>query len=386
MLLLLLFINLAHSLRHRPFSKPINFPAVSSGAVQIEGSPGEGVSTFPVINIRFAYPPTSVDVRRRKALALSQAYLIDQSTKLSKIIGADTRSISSNIDMQLRIVQALSNAKSDAKYSKSEIKWLQYYAKYFPDVPSSFLEQDNPQINIGIEDNTGEFAQASEMNPREAQRFIVSISNEWFANRRLIIEILKSYLNRINILFEFLMPGIVSAKKNSFLETGNASNEKTSSPSTTSTGEQKGSTNDDSLNAPPTNGGAEFPFDMALMMAIRGRVMQGGRAGAAAITALIDLWNEQFGFRKLIRDSHVVADCKVLMSIPSTPDYIKNLAGSLISLISGMPVATSSADFMSGSYGHVNLVVPRPSRTYLSDKQIAFATGGDYSFQFRSIL
>jgi hypothetical protein len=217
------------------------------------------------------------------------------------------------------------------------------------------------------------------MNPKQAIKFVVSMSEVWMSNRRLIIELLKSYMKRISIINEFLSPSIIAARVTSFIETDGKKSQGSSTVSKPSSGKRVADENSQtppSVKKSPEANGHDIPTDMALMMALRGRVMQGGRPGAAAIAGLIDLWNEQFGFRQLIRDSHVLADCKLLMSIPKTPDYIKNLAGTLITLVSGIPVATSSADLKSGSFGHVNVVIPRPSRTYLSDKQIAFAEGG----------
>ena len=377
MLIFTLFFAV-EALRHAPFSRPISFPPLRSGnQPEIDGSPGHGVSTFPVVNIRFAYPPTSVDVRRTKSLALSQAFLIDQATKLSAIIESDTDSLTKNINMQSMIVKALTNARSD-KFTKNQKKWLKFYAQYFPEVPAgSFLEQ-HPQINIGVEDNTAEFAQGPEMNPKQAIKFVVSMSEVWMSDRRLIIELLKSYMKRISIINEFLSPSIIAARATSFIETDDKKSQGStvSKPSSEKRAADGNSQTPLSVKKSPDADGHDIPVDMALMVALRGRVMQGGRPGAAAIAGLIDLWNEQFGFRQLIRDSHVLADCKLLMSLPKTPDYIKNLAGTLITLVSGIPVATSSADLKSGSYGHVNVVIPRPSRTYLADKQIAFAEGG----------
>lgn len=40
------------------------------------------------------------------------------------------------------------------------------------------------------------------------------------------------------------------------------------------------------------------------------------------------------------------------------------MAGSLITRITGMPVAFQSSDIRTGAYGHTTIVVPRPSRVY----------------------
>ena len=68
--------------------------------------------------------------------------------------------------------------------------------------------------------------------------------------------------------------------------------------------------------------------------------------------------------------------CKRLMSSPETPDDTRALAGSLITLLTDVPVTSESSDSKTGSYGHVNIVVPRPSRVYGADKEILELEGG----------
>ena len=48
----------------------------------------------------------------------------------------------------------------------------------------------------------------------------------------------------------------------------------------------------------------------------------------------------------------------------STSDYDRDMAGSLITLLSGKPIIFQSSDAESGSYGHTNIVVPSPARIY----------------------
>jgi hypothetical protein len=114
-----------------------------------------------------------------------------------------------------------------------------------------------------------------------------------------------------------------------------------------------------------------------MYMNVRSRVLQGGREGAKALAALIDLWNEKEGARGQLRATGVMADCRILLMDPRTPDYIKNLAGTLMTLMSGIPISAIVPDIMSGSYARVNIVIPRPKRVYLADKEIALSTGGD---------
>jgi hypothetical protein len=63
-----------------------------------------------------------------------------------------------------------------------------------PEVPlSSFLEEmpETPQINIGIEDNAGEFDNGPEMSPSVGIKFLDEIAKNHFSDKSLIIEILK---------------------------------------------------------------------------------------------------------------------------------------------------------------------------------------------------
>ena len=77
-----------------------------------------------------------------------------------------------------------------------------------------------------------------------------------------------------------------------------------------------------------------------------------------------------------MRSAGIVSSCKLLMSRESTPDTVRSLAGSMITLLTNYPVASEITggnficsiilflDVNSGSYGHVNIVMPRPSRVY----------------------
>ena len=66
--------------------------------------------------------------------------------------------------------------------------------------------------------------------------------------------------------------------------------------------------------------------------------------------------------------SGVLAAASGLMSRPETSDDLQRLAGSLITLNSDMPVTSEVSDDKSGSYGHVSIVLPRPSRVYRPDQ------------------
>ena len=96
---------------------------------------------------------------------------------------------------------------------------------------------------------------------------------------------------------------------------------------------------------------------------------------------LIDLWGEP-NAKPLMLFSGLLFKCKKLMSSPETPDDTRALAGSLITLLTDVPVTSETSDEKSGSYGHVNIVVPRPARVYGADKEILELEGGAAPAEF----
>jgi hypothetical protein len=311
------------------------------------------------------------------ALASRHAEVIKTSDKVATRISVDAKNILRNIDLQKRIAGYLTVLPKSLK-SPTQTKYLNELALSIPEVdpPSSFLEE-NPQINIAIEDNTGDYDEGTEISPNEALMFLKEVGDSNSELRRLVMEILSTNLNTLHLVYDELLPrmdkagqdiavlqrkqkdAIKSGKPipNSFIQSVVAQPQPVSPPSPTPT-----------YIAP---NGLEFP----LYLALRARVMEGGREGAKALSAVIDLWNEQAGARDMIRKSMVALDCKMLLTSPKTPEYIKELAGTLTTLITGTPVGYSVPDFKSGSFGHVTVVVPRPSRVYLADKETALMTG-----------
>merc|ERR1711972_210209 len=92
------------------------------------------------------------------------------------------------------------------------------------------------------------------------------------------------------------------------------------------------------------------------------RVDAGGRKARAALIRLISLSAKQ-------------PSAKLMKSATSSVE-LQRLAGSVLTLISGMPVTSELSDDKSGSDGVVNIVMPRPSRVYAPDKaMIELASG-----------
>ena len=52
----------------------------------------------------------------------------------------------------------------------------------------------------------------------------------------------------------------------------------------------------------------------------------------------------------------------------TAPDRVKDLESSLITTISGLPVVSEISDIKTGSYGHVNVVMPSANRIYEPDQ------------------
>ena len=80
--------------------------------------------------------------------------------------------------------------------------------------------------------------------------------------------------------------------------------------------------------------------------------------------------------RVAMQVSGTMGRAKKIMQREETPDYVRGLAGSLLTKITNLPVVSESSDASSGSYGHVNVVLPAPSRVYAGDA----SAGGDLSF------
>ncbi|KAF8822546.1 hypothetical protein IE077_003505, partial [Cardiosporidium cionae] len=68
--------------------------------------------------------------------------------------------------------------------------------------------------------------------------------------------------------------------------------------------------------------------------------------------------------------------CQFLMQRESTPDRQRWETGSILTLITDLPVASEISDSKTGSFGHINVVLPRPSRVRQPDKEIASLNSG----------
>ena len=99
------------------------------------------------------------------------------------------------------------------------------------------------------------------------------------------------------------------------------------------------------------------------------RVDAGGRTASRGLARLVSLTSDQ-SMRSAMVDAGAIASAETLLKRPDTSDVNVRLAGSLLTLLTGMPVTAEVSDEQSGSHGHVDIVLPRPSRVYRADDMI----------------
>ena len=105
------------------------------------------------------------------------------------------------------------------------------------------------------------------------------------------------------------------------------------------------------------------------------RVDAGGRTATKALTRLVSLTGDAV-VRTAMIDAGAVASAEKLLKRPDTSEINVRLAGSLLTLLTGMPVTAEIADVQSGSDGRVDVVLPRPSRVYAPDEIVLQAESG----------
>ena len=105
------------------------------------------------------------------------------------------------------------------------------------------------------------------------------------------------------------------------------------------------------------------------------RVNAGGRKARDALVRLIDL-SSQPNAKTVMKVMGVQSAASKLMKSPSSSEGVQQLAGSVLTAITGMPVTSQISDEKTGSYGHINVVVPRPSRVYGPDETLLELASG----------
>ncbi|EPR62581.1 hypothetical protein TGME49_262090 [Toxoplasma gondii ME49] len=97
------------------------------------------------------------------------------------------------------------------------------------------------------------------------------------------------------------------------------------------------------------------------------RVLSGGRRADSALARLKTLVSRPYS-KKLMKALGSPMSALFLMQREATPDRQRWLAGSILTLVSDLPIATDIADSATGGFGHVNVVLPRPSRVHRIDR------------------
>lgn len=113
----------------------------------------------------------------------------------------------------------------------------------------------------------------------------------------------------------------------------------------------------------------------AEIAALVSRVEAGGRKARDAVVRLIRETSEPDA-KDLMKAMGVQAAASRLMKSPASSTELQRLAGSVLTLLTGVPVSSEISDDSSGSHGQVNIVIPRASRVYRSDKTIAALRAG----------
>jgi len=105
---------------------------------------------------------------------------------------------------------------------------------------------------------------------------------------------------------------------------------------------------------------------------LKNRIAYGGQIARNALNSLINMM--QFSeAKKAMIAAGVPSECATLLKRESTANDLRALAGSVITLLTDMPVASTVADAATGSYAHVNIVLPSPNRIYHADAALASA-------------
>eukprot|EP00413_Alexandrium_margalefii_P016058 CAMPEP_0204529554 /NCGR_PEP_ID=MMETSP0661-20131031/10124_1 /ASSEMBLY_ACC=CAM_ASM_000606 /TAXON_ID=109239 /ORGANISM="Alexandrium margalefi, Strain AMGDE01CS-322" /LENGTH=181 /DNA_ID=CAMNT_0051535585 /DNA_START=55 /DNA_END=600 /DNA_ORIENTATION=- len=99
------------------------------------------------------------------------------------------------------------------------------------------------------------------------------------------------------------------------------------------------------------------------------RVQAGGRMAKRALARLIPLTMEP-NAKPIMKGSGLLLHCSKLMKSPNSSPEIQRLAGSLITLVTDLPVTSQISEDKTGSYGRVNVVLPRPSRVQAPDRTL----------------
>ena len=102
-----------------------------------------------------------------------------------------------------------------------------------------------------------------------------------------------------------------------------------------------------------------------------GEIQAGGLSARRGLAGLLSIGSLPNGRAALnVARPMLIRSAATLAKKESTPDDTREMCGSLITLISGLPFSVQSSDVATGSYGHTTIVLPAPSRVYAPDSMV----------------
>ncbi|SBS83469.1 conserved Plasmodium protein, unknown function [Plasmodium ovale curtisi] len=110
-------------------------------------------------------------------------------------------------------------------------------------------------------------------------------------------------------------------------------------------------------------------LDAKDITSLTARVLAGGRLAVRALSRLKTLAST-FENRQLMKKLGTQMATLILLQRETTSDRNRWLCGSIFTLLTDLPVVTDLADVNTGSYGHVNVIMPRQSRIRDPDRSI----------------
>ncbi|VWU49019.1 conserved protein, unknown function [Hepatocystis sp. ex Piliocolobus tephrosceles] len=99
------------------------------------------------------------------------------------------------------------------------------------------------------------------------------------------------------------------------------------------------------------------------------RVLAGGRLAVRALSRLQTLAST-IDNKQLMKKIGTPMATLILLQRETTSDRTRWLCGSILTLLTDLPVVSDIADVNTGSYGHVNVIMPRQSRIRNPDRTI----------------
>ncbi|CRG96201.1 conserved Plasmodium protein, unknown function [Plasmodium gallinaceum] len=99
------------------------------------------------------------------------------------------------------------------------------------------------------------------------------------------------------------------------------------------------------------------------------RTLAGGRLAIRALSRLKTLASAVEN-RQLMKTLGTPMATLILLQRETTSDRNRWLSGSILTLLTDLPVVSDLADIKTGSYGHINVIMPRQSRVRNADRNI----------------